>query len=44
MTDNFISIDIAATLPPNLLVSAQITGLTPQGLSATIAGEIRSIA
>ena len=44
MTDNFISIDIAATLPPNLLVSAQITGLTPHGLSAILAGEIRSIA
>ena len=44
MTDNFISIDIAATLPPNLLVSAQVTGLTPHGLSAILAGEIRSIA
>ncbi|MGB6112292.1 MAG: radical SAM protein [Acidobacteriaceae bacterium] len=44
MTDNFISIDIASTLPPNLLVSAQVTGLTPHGLSAILAGEIRSIA
>jgi threonylcarbamoyladenosine tRNA methylthiotransferase MtaB len=44
MTDNFISVDLAATLPPNLLVSAQITGLTPHGLSATIPGKIRSIA
>jgi threonylcarbamoyladenosine tRNA methylthiotransferase MtaB len=44
MTDNFISVEIAAALPPNLLVSVQITGLTPHGLSATIAGENRSIA
>ena len=44
MTDNFISVDIAGKLPPNLLVSVQITGLTPHGLFATIASEIRSIA
>lgn len=44
MTDNFISVEIAATLPPNLLVSAQIDGLTPHGLSATIAGKNHSIA
>ena len=44
MTDNFISVEIAATLPPNLLVSAQITGITQHGLSATIASESHSIA
>jgi threonylcarbamoyladenosine tRNA methylthiotransferase MtaB len=44
MTDNFISVDIVGNLRPNLLVSAQVAGLTPHGLSATIAGEIRSIA
>jgi threonylcarbamoyladenosine tRNA methylthiotransferase MtaB len=44
MTDNFISVEIEANLRPNLLVPVQITGLTPHGLSATIAGEIRSIA
>ncbi len=44
MTDNFISVEIAGNLPPNLLVPAQITGLTPNGLSTTIAREIRSIA
>ena len=44
MTDNFISVDIATNLPPNLLVSVQIAGLTSHGLSATIAREIRSIA
>ncbi len=44
MSDNFISIEIAANLPPNLLVSAQITGLTSHGLCAAMAGEIRSIA
>jgi len=41
MTDNFISVDLADTLPPNRLISAQITGLTSHGLSA---GEIPSIA
>jgi len=44
MSDNFISVDIAGNLPPNLLVSLQITGLTPHGLSAAIRGEIPSIA
>ncbi len=44
MTDNFISVEIAGNLPPNLLVPAQISGLTPNGLSTTIAREIRSIA
>jgi threonylcarbamoyladenosine tRNA methylthiotransferase MtaB len=44
MTDNFISVEIAATLPPNLLVSAQITGITQHSLSATIASESHSIA
>jgi threonylcarbamoyladenosine tRNA methylthiotransferase MtaB len=44
MSDNFISVDIAGNLPPNLLVSAQIASLTPHGLSATTFGEIRSIA
>jgi threonylcarbamoyladenosine tRNA methylthiotransferase MtaB len=44
MTDNFISVEIAATLPTNTLVAVQITGLSPHGLSGTIAGEIRSIA
>jgi threonylcarbamoyladenosine tRNA methylthiotransferase MtaB len=44
MSDNFISVDLAVNLPPNLLVSAQITGLTPQGLSANITDEMRSIA
>ncbi|MGC1870442.1 MAG: radical SAM protein [Acidobacteriaceae bacterium] len=44
MTDNFISVEIAGTLPPNLLVSAQITGIAQHGLSAAIASEIRSIA
>ena len=44
MTDNFISVEIAGNLPPNLLISAQIADLTSQGLSATIVGEIRSIA
>lgn len=44
MTDNFISVDIAATLRPNLLVPVQITGLTSHGLSAAIAAKMRSIA
>jgi threonylcarbamoyladenosine tRNA methylthiotransferase MtaB len=44
MTDNFISVEIAATLPPNLLVSAQVTGLTPHGLAAILATEKRAIA
>ncbi|MHB1673101.1 MAG: tRNA (N(6)-L-threonylcarbamoyladenosine(37)-C(2))-methylthiotransferase MtaB [Acidobacteriaceae bacterium] len=44
MTDNFISVEIAATLPTNTLVAVQIAGLTPHGLSGTVAGEIRSIA
>jgi threonylcarbamoyladenosine tRNA methylthiotransferase MtaB len=44
MTDNFLSVEIAANLQPNLLVSVQITGLTSRGLTAAIAGEIRSIA
>jgi threonylcarbamoyladenosine tRNA methylthiotransferase MtaB len=44
MTDNFISVEIAATLPANRIVSAQVTGVTPQGLSAAIEGENRSIA
>jgi threonylcarbamoyladenosine tRNA methylthiotransferase MtaB len=44
MTDNFISAEIAANLPPNLLIPLQITGLTPHGVSATIDGNIRSIA
>jgi threonylcarbamoyladenosine tRNA methylthiotransferase MtaB len=44
VTDNFISVEIAANLQPNLLVPLQITGLTPHGLSATAAGEIRFIA
>ena len=44
MSDNFISVEIAGNLPPNLRVSTQITGLTPRGLSAIIAGETRSIA
>ncbi len=44
MTDNFISVEIAAKLPPNLMVSLQIAGLTMHGLSAIIAGENRSIA
>ncbi|MES2221344.1 MAG: radical SAM protein, partial [Acidobacteriota bacterium] len=38
MTDNFISVEIGASLPPNLLISAQIIGLTLHGLSATTAG------
>lgn len=44
MTDNFISVEIAANLPPNLLVPVQITGLTAHGLAGTIATEMRSIA
>ena len=44
ITDNFISVEIAAKLPPNLLISVQITGLVPHGLSGTIAGEMPSIA
>jgi threonylcarbamoyladenosine tRNA methylthiotransferase MtaB len=44
MADNFISVEIAAKLPPNLLISAQIIGLTPHGLSATVVSENRSIA
>jgi hypothetical protein len=44
MTDNFISVEIAAALQPNLLVPVRVTGLTARGLSATVAGEIPSIA
>ncbi|MHB2008222.1 MAG: MiaB/RimO family radical SAM methylthiotransferase [Acidobacteriaceae bacterium] len=44
MTDNFISVEIAATLPTNTLVAVQISGLSAHGLCGTIAGEIRSIA
>ena len=44
MTENFISVEIAGTLPRNLLVSARLSGLTPHGLSATVASENRSIA
>ena len=44
MTDNFLSAEIAADLPPNLLIPLQITDLTPHGVSASIAGNIRSIA
>jgi threonylcarbamoyladenosine tRNA methylthiotransferase MtaB len=44
MTDNFLSVEIAANLQPNLLVPVQITGMSSRGLTAAIAGEIRSIA
>ncbi|HUV96368.1 MAG TPA: radical SAM protein, partial [Acidobacteriaceae bacterium] len=44
MTDNFISVDIAGTIAPNLLVPVLITGLTTRGLSGTMASEMRSIA
>ncbi|MGB8479398.1 MAG: radical SAM protein [Acidobacteriaceae bacterium] len=44
MTDNFISVEIAANLPPNLLVPVQIAGLTVHGLAGTIASEMGSIA
>lgn len=44
ITDNFISVEVAAKLPPNLLISVQITGLVPHGLSANIAGEMPSVA
>jgi threonylcarbamoyladenosine tRNA methylthiotransferase MtaB len=44
MTDNFISAEIAGNLAPNLMIPLQITDLTPHGLSATIAGNICSIA
>jgi threonylcarbamoyladenosine tRNA methylthiotransferase MtaB len=47
MTDNFISVEIASTLPPNLLIPVQVNALTPHGLTAILpapAHEIRSIA
>ena len=44
MTDNFISVGIAANLQPNLLVSVQIAGLSSHGLAGSIASEIRAIA
>jgi len=44
MTDNFINVEIEGDLPANQFVSLQISGLTSHGLSATVAGKIRSIA
>lgn len=37
MTDNFLPVDIAATLEPNVLMTVQITGLAVHGLSGTMA-------
>ncbi len=44
MTDNFISVEIAGAIAPNLLVPVLISGLTTHGLSGTMASEMRSIA
>ena len=44
MTDNFLSIEIAGNLAPNMLTRVEITGLTAHGLVGAISDGMRSIA
>ncbi len=44
ITDNFLPVEIAGLLEPNLVVSAEITGLATHGLVGTTAVPMRSIA
>ncbi len=44
MTDNFLSIEIAGNLAPNMLTRVEITGLTDHGLVGAISDGMRSIA